>query len=97
MATLRVSGTWRSPVSCWHWRAQVAPTSRPGELDGPRRLAAEFAEEFHVGDERSERQFVRVTSMAFGPNGQLVVTDRPQTLRPIDDFCSHLTQLVETL
>ncbi len=48
----------------------------PGELDGPRRLAAEFTEEFHVGDERSERQFVRVTSMAFAPNGQLVVTDR---------------------
>lgn len=46
------------------------------ELDSPRRLAAEFAEEFHVGDERSERQFVRVTSMAFAPNGQLVVTDR---------------------
>ncbi len=48
----------------------------PGELDGPRRLAVEFAEEFHVGDERSERQFTRVTSMAVAPNGQLVVTDR---------------------
>lgn len=48
----------------------------PGELDGARQLEAEFAEEFHVGDERSERQFVRVTSMAFAPNGQLVVTDR---------------------
>ena len=47
-----------------------------GELDGPRRLAAEFAEEFHVGDERSERQFARVNSMAFAPNGRLVVTDR---------------------
>lgn len=47
-----------------------------GEVDSPRRLAAEFAEEFHVGDERSERQFVRVTSMAFAPNGHLVVTDR---------------------
>lgn len=47
-----------------------------GELDGPRLLAAEFTEEFHVGDERSERQFVRVTSMAFAPNGHLVVTDR---------------------
>jgi len=46
------------------------------ELDGPRRPAAEFAEEFHVGDERSERQFVRVTSMAFAPNGHLVLTDR---------------------
>ena len=46
------------------------------ELGSPRRLAAEFAEEFHVGDEGSERQFVRVTSMAFAPNGQLVVTDR---------------------
>ena len=48
------------------------------ELDGPRRLSVEFTEEFHVGDQPSERLFVGITSMAFDPDGRLVVLDRDE-------------------
>ena len=41
-------------------------------------LAASFTEEFHIGDQPSERLFVDITSMAFDPDGRLVVLDRDE-------------------
>ena len=48
------------------------------ELDGPHQLPVEFTEEFHIGDQPSERLFVDITSMAFDPDGRLVVLDRDE-------------------
>lgn len=53
--------------------------SPTGDVSDARRLSAEFTEEFQIGDDPSERQFVRISSMAFAPDGHLVVVDR-------DDF-----------
>lgn len=49
---------------------------RAGEVDVPRLLAASFATEFRVGDNPSERQFSKISSMAFGADGRLAVVDR---------------------
>ena len=50
---------------------------RPGQAaPKPWMLDTEFTESFHTGDESHERQFARITSMAFAPNGHLVVVDR---------------------
>ena len=53
-----------------------APTEDVGEA---RRLSVEFTEVFQIGDDPSERPFAWISSMAFGPDGRLVVVDR-------DDF-----------
>ena len=53
-----------------------APTE---EVSEAHRLSVEFTEEFWVGDDPSERPFAWISSMAFGPDGRLVVVDR-------DDF-----------
>ena len=47
-----------------------------GVQDGPHLLAASFNEDFRIGDDPSERPFTRISSMAFAPNGHLVVIDR---------------------
>ncbi|MYE15089.1 MAG: hypothetical protein F4Y07_01270 [Gemmatimonadetes bacterium] len=39
-------------------------------------VLATFTDAFQVGDEPSEQQFTEITSMAFAPDGQLVVMDR---------------------
>ena len=49
-----------------------------GEAAQPWLLEAGFTESFHTGDESHERQFARITSMAFAPNGHLVVVDRDE-------------------
>lgn len=57
--------------------AGLACTHQP-EADGdndPRLLQAGFTEELHVGDDPSERLFADITSMAFAPDGRLVVID----------------------
>ncbi|MCY4507008.1 MAG: hypothetical protein OXG35_08625, partial [Acidobacteria bacterium] len=45
--------------------------SPTGDVSDARRLSAEFTEEFQIGDDPSERQFVRISSMAFAPDGHL--------------------------
>ena len=50
-----------------------APTQ---EVSDARRLSVEFTEDFHIGDDPSERQFARISSVAFAPDGRLVVVDR---------------------
>ena len=54
----------------------AACTAEPaGMQDGPRRLAADFIEEFHVGDDPSEHQFAELSEVVFAPDGRLVVLD----------------------
>ena len=54
-------------------------TDEPVEVrDGSRRVAAAFDEHFRIGDDPAERQFVRISSMGFAPNGHLVVADRDE-------------------
>ena len=53
-----------------------APT---GDVSDARWLSVEFTEDFQIGDDPSEQQFARISSMAFAPDGHLVVVDR-------DDF-----------
>ena len=51
-------------------------TDEPVEVrDDSRRLAASFDERFRIGDDPAERQFARISSMGFAPNGHLVVAD----------------------
>ncbi len=52
-----------------------APTEEVGEA---RRLSVEFTEGFWIGDDPAERPFARIGSMAFGPDGRLVVVDRDE-------------------
>ena len=47
-------------------------------LDDSRRLAAAFNERFQIGDDPEERQFARISSIGFAPNGHLVVADRDE-------------------
>ncbi len=51
-------------------------TDRPPPVTtDPHLIGGEFADEFWVGDEASEQQFVDIASMAFAPGGDLVVVD----------------------
>ena len=52
----------------------------------PLLLAASFTDEFHVGDQPSHRLFVDITSMAFAPDGRLVVLDREESAVTIFDI-----------
>ena len=51
-----------------------------------RLLVASFTDEFHVGDQPSERLFVDITSMAFTPDGRLVVLDSDEFAVSIFDM-----------
>ena len=50
----------------------------PVTTDEARPLKVEFTEEFRIGDDPAERQFTRISSMAFAPNGHAVVGDRDE-------------------
>ena len=48
---------------------------QPPEQTHPDLLAGEFSDEFWIGDVEVDRQFVDISSMAFTPDGHLVVLD----------------------
>ena len=56
--------------------AVTCTDERVGVPVGPHLLAVTFDEQFWIGDDPSERPFARITSLAFAPNGHLVVVDR---------------------
>ena len=73
---LRSGGPWFLMVVAGLGLAATCTDERVGAPSGPHLLAASFNEQFWIGDDPAERAFARVVSMAFAPNGHLVVADR---------------------
>ena len=58
--------------------ASCAMDEQTRDAAPPHLLSATFSDEFHTGDQPTERMFAYIAAMAFAPDGHLIVLDRDE-------------------